>query len=114
MVIDAIKKAPLKSPDGDPKKEGRIYKWLRYFEHFLEANKKRHPNLKYPCFIGRNVIYVDLHAYQALAACRAQYKGCLEDFVNIRNFLATMEERKNINAFLNSERRRDFAGDSMM
>ena len=113
-VIEAIRKAPLKSPDGDPKKDGRIYRWLGYFEHALEANEKRQHPLKCICFVGTNVYYVDLHAYQALSAARAQFDGCLVDFPRIQQFLATIEQRPNLRTFLMSDRRRDWAGDSMM
>lgn len=89
----------------------RMPRYLNIFERFLKANAERGE-----FFIGSSLTYVDLQVMVMLQVTRSQFSDHWPtyDAPMLKAFLDRMEARPNMAAYLSSDRRRPFSGDSMM
>jgi len=92
-------------------KADRLPRYMTNFERFLKANRGGGG-----FFVGDSLSYVDLQVMVMLQVTRSQFPDAWEalDAKLLKDHLAQMEARPRIKAYLLSDRKQPFAGDSMM
>lgn len=92
--------------------EGRLPRWLKYFERILRLN-----NGGKGFVIGEKCTYADLTLFHVLRATEAQFPEVWRkaDYIpTLKAFKERIAARPRIAAYLSSKRAKPFAGDSMM
>lgn len=89
----------------------RMPRYMVFFERLLSANAARGE-----FFVGSSLTHVDLQVMVMLQVTRHQFSEAwlTTDAPLLKAFLARMEVRPSMQRYLTSDRRRPFAGDSMM
>ena len=87
---------------------------LRHFEELLAANAQVHPAS--PFLVGSALTTCDLNMWVMLCVTLHQFPDDdpLRDLPRLTALKAVVETRPRINAYMQSSRRRPFAGDSLM
>jgi len=98
----------------------RAPRYLAHFESLLAFNCASSAggsnNEQLLCFVGSTVSVVDLHAWVMLDVTLQQWPedAMLAPYPKLAEFKAQVEARPRIRAYLASDRKRPFAGDSLM
>lgn len=94
-------------------KKERLPRYMSHFERCLEANNTIGGS---SFFVGNSLTYVDLQVMVMLQVTRFQVPDAWEklDAPLLKAFLDGIEARPRIRAYLDSDRKRPFAGDSFM
>jgi len=94
----------------------RISKFLNHFEKLLKHSESKSGSGNH--VIGDSLTYVDVAVYHVLDAAESQFPAAFARVVNetthIRPFMKHFRELPNVAAYLASDRRGSFEGNSMM
>lgn len=95
--------------------EQRIGKFLNHFEKLLKHNESKNTS---GYVIGDSLTYVDVAVYHVLNAAENQFptafKRIVDETTHLRPYMKRIRELPNVAAYLASDRRGSFEGNSMM